>query len=228
MQGKLIVFEGVEGSGKSTQLTRLQAWLKAYAPFQKLQAAGIVPDLVITREPGGTNLGQSLRSLLLDHQPETALGARAELLLYAADRAQHIEEVIVPALQAGSWILCDRFIDSTVAYQGYGRGLSLSLIDQLNGIATEGISGDLTFWLKLDAAQGLARSRRRGQLDRMEQATLEFHQQVQQGFEILAERNPERIVAIDAAAAEDTVTQQIQSILEQKLQTWYRKHLPTF
>ena len=85
----------------------------------------------------------------------------------------------------------------------------------------------MTFWLKLDAAQGLARSRRRGQLDRMEQATLEFHQQVQQGFEILAERNPERIVAIDAAAAEDTVAQQIQSILEQKLQTWYRKHLPT-
>ena len=228
MQGKLIVFEGVEGSGKSTQLNQLQAWLKAYAPFQKLQAAGIVPDLVITREPGGTNLGRSLRSLLLDHQPETALGARAELLLYAADRAQHIEEVIVPSIQAGSWVLCDRFIDSTVAYQGYGRGLSLSLIEQLNDIATEGIAGDLTFWLKLDAAQGLARSRRRGELDRMEQANLEFHQQVQQGFETLAERNPTRIIPIDAATSAETVAQQIQTVMEQKLQTWYKKHLPTY
>jgi dTMP kinase len=227
MQGKLIVFEGVEGSGKSTQLAQLQQWLATHPSFQKLQSAGIVPDLVSTREPGGTNLGKSLRALLLDHQPDTALGARAELLLYAADRAQHIEEVIIPALQTGSWVLCDRFIDSTVAYQGYGRGLSLSLIEQLNDIATEGISGDLTFWLKIDAAQGLARSRRRGELDRMEQANLEFHQQVQQGFETLAERNPERIVEIDAAAAKDTVTQQIQTIMEQKLKAWYRKHLPT-
>ncbi|RZM83048.1 dTMP kinase [Leptolyngbya iicbica LK] len=226
MQGKLIVFEGVEGSGKSTQLARLQHWLVAHSAFQKLQTAGIVPELIVTREPGGTNLGRSLRSLLLDHQPETALGARAELLLYAADRAQHIEEVICPALQAGSWVLCDRFIDSTVAYQGYGRGLSLSLIEQLNDIATEGISGDLTFWLKLDAAQGLSRSRRRGSLDRMEQTHLEFHQQVQQGFETLAERHPERIVTIDAAVTEDTVAQQIQTIMEQKLKTWYRKHLP--
>jgi dTMP kinase len=227
MQGKLIVFEGVEGSGKSTQLTRLQQWLVTHPSFQKLQTTGVVPDLVVTREPGGTNLGRSLRSLLLDHQPETALGARAELLLYAADRAQHIEEVIVPALQAGSWVLCDRFIDSTVAYQGYGRGLSLSLIEQLNDIATEGVSGDLTFWLKLDAAQGLTRSRHRGALDRMEQANLEFHQQVQQGFETLAERNPARIVTIDAAASEDTVALQIQTLMEQKLKAWYRKHLPT-
>lgn len=228
MQGKLIVFEGVEGSGKSTQLVRLQQWLGQNLLFQKLQAMGIVPALVVTREPGGTTLGQSLRALLLNHQPDVAVGARAELLLYAADRAQHMEEVIRPALQAGSWVLCDRFIDSTVAYQGYGRGLSLSLIEQLNEIATEGLAGDLTFWLQLDAAQGLNRSRTRGELDRMEQASLAFHQQVQQGFETLAEGHPERIVPIHAAQSEEAVAQAIQIVMEQRLQTWYRQYLPVY
>ena len=228
MQGKLIVFEGVEGSGKSTQLLKLQHWLSAQPRFQKLQSAGIVPDLIVTREPGGTALGRSLRTLLLDGDSGIPLGARAELLLYAADRAQHIDEVIRPALEAGSWVLCDRFIDSTVAYQGYGRGLSLALIEQLNAIATAGIAGHLTFWLQLDAAQGLSRSRTRGQLDRMEQTSLAFHQQVQQGFETLAERHPDRIVAIDAAQSEAAVTQQIQTVMEQRLQAWYGKHLPTY
>jgi len=228
MQGKLIVFEGVEGSGKSTQLPKLQTWLQEQPLFQKLQSAGIIPAVVITREPGGTRLGQSLRTLLLDGPAEVSLGARAELLLYAADRAQHIEEVIRPALAAGSWVLCDRFIDSTVAYQGYGRGLSLSLIEQLNAIATEGIAGHLTFWLQLDAAQGLSRSRHRGQLDRMEQTNLEFHQQVQQGFETLAEQHPERIVTIDAAQSEGAVAQQIQTVMEQRLKAWYGKRLSIY
>ena len=228
MPGKLIVFEGVEGSGKSTQLVNLQRWLEGHELFQKLQGMGTVPALVVTREPGGTALGRSLRALLLNHQPEVALGARAELLLYAADRAQHMEEVICPALQAGSWVLCDRFIDSTVAYQGYGRGLSLSLIEQLNAIATEGISGDLTFWLQLEAVQGLDRSRTRGQLDRMEQTSLEFHQQVQQGFETLAEGHPDRIVPIAAAESEEAVAQAIQTVMEQRLQTWYRQYLPSY
>ncbi len=228
MQGKLIVFEGVEGSGKSTQLVKLQQWLQAHEFFQKLQAIETIPALVITREPGGTTLGQSLRALLLNHQPEVTLGAKAELLLYAADRAQHLEEVIRPALQAGSWVLCDRFIDSTVAYQGYGRGLSLSLIEQLNEIATEGISGDLTFWLQLEAAQGLNRSRHRGQLDRMEQTSLAFHQQVQQGFETLAEGYPERIVSINADQSEEAVAQAIQTVMEQRLQIWYRQYLTAY
>ncbi|MEM6519095.1 MAG: dTMP kinase [Cyanobacteria bacterium P01_C01_bin.70] len=228
MDGKLIVFEGVEGSGKSTQLAQLYQWLQSHDVFQKLQSAGTVPNIVVTREPGGTQLGRSLRSLLLDSPSETALGARAELLLYAADRAQHLEEVIRPALQTGSWVLCDRFIDSTVAYQGYGRGLSLSLIEQLNAIATEGIAGHLTLWLQLDAAEGLSRSRSRGQLDRMEQTSLEFHQQVQQGFETLAEQHPNRIVAIDAAQPAATVAQQIQSVMEQRLKTWYGKRLLTY
>lgn len=225
MQGKLIVFEGVEGSGKSTQLSKLQSWLQGCDVFQKLQSAGVVNNVLTTREPGGTALGKSLRSLLLDGQSDIALGARAELLLYAADRAQHMEEVIRPALQAGNWVLCDRFIDSTVAYQGYGRGLSLSLIEQLNAIATEGLSGDLTFWLQLDAAVGLRRSRSRGQLDRMEQTSLAFHEQVQQGFETLAEQHPERIVPINADQLETAVALQIQTVIEQRLRRWYGKHL---
>ena len=227
MSGKLIVFEGVEGSGKSTQLLRLQQWLAVHPIIQKLRACDIVPSIITTREPGGTELGKALRSLLLDNQ-SAALGAQAELLLYAADRAQHIEEVIVPAIEAGSWVLCDRFIDSTVAYQGYGRGLSLSLIEQLNAIATQGTSGHLTLWLQLDAEQGLARSHRRGQLDRLEQSGLTFHQQVQQGFETLAEQHPERIVPIDATQSEEGVAQQIQTVLEQRINTWYGRYLQIY
>ena len=227
MSGKLIVFEGVEGSGKSTQLLRLQQWLVTHPMVQKLQACDVVPSIITTREPGGTELGKALRSLLLDNQ-SAALGAQAELLLYAADRAQHIEEVIVPAIEAGSWVLCDRFIDSTVAYQGYGRGLSLSLIEQLNAIATQGISGHLTLWLQLDAEQGLTRSHSRGQLDRLEQSGLTFHQQVQQGFETLAEQHPERIVPIDATQSEEGVAQQIQTVLEQRINTWYGRYLQIY
>jgi dTMP kinase len=225
MQGKLIVFEGVEGSGKSTQLANLQQWLNSQPSFRTLQSTGKIPEVITTREPGGTALGRSLRNLLLDQQSDISLGARAELLLYAADRAQHVEEVIRPALQAGSWVLCDRFIDSTVAYQGYGRGVSLALIEQLNAIATPGIVGDLTLWLQLDADQGLARSRRRGQLDRMEQTSLEFHHQVQLGFETLAAQHPDRIVPIDGTQAEAAVAHQIQTVIEQRLTTWYGKHL---
>lgn len=223
MQGKLIVFEGVEGSGKSTQLLKLEHWLKHHPDFQKLQSHGTVSKIIVTREPGGTRLGKALRDLLLSSQSTVELGSRAELMLYAADRAQHIEEVILPALRAGNWVLCDRFIDSTVAYQGYGRGLSLSLIEKLNCIATQGISGHLTFWLQLNAEQGLARSRSRGQLDRIEQASLEFHKQVQQGFETLAEQHPDRIFPIDAAQPEESVAQQVQAVMTQHLKRWYGK-----
>ncbi|MBE7380736.1 MAG: dTMP kinase [Leptolyngbya sp. SIO1E4] len=228
MEGKLIVFEGVEGSGKSTQILHLKRWLQTHAGFQHLQSQGIIPALIVTREPGGTSLGTALRSLLLESQSAVPLQSQAELLLYAADRAQHVEEVIRPALQAGSWVVCDRFIDSTVAYQGYGRGLSLSLIEQLNQIATQGISCHLTLWLQLNAEAGLARSQSRGQLDRMEQANLQFHQQVQQGFEALAVQYPERIVPIDATPREMTVAQQIQTVVEQRLQAWYGTHLQAY
>lgn len=221
MQGKLIVFEGVEGCGKSTQLRALTQWLSQTSgdsttggpPALSPQSR---PSLVITREPGGTDLGTDLRQLLL----EKPMAHQTELLLYAADRAQHVEEVIRPALAAGKWILCDRFIDSTVAYQGYGRGLDLGLIEQLNQVATGGLVPDLTLWLQLDAATGLARTHQRGSADRMEQADLAFHQRVQRGFETLARQHPDRIVAINAALPPAAVTEAIVAIINHHLQPW--------
>lgn len=222
MKGKLIVFEGVEGSGKSTQIQHLRGWLETHSRFQSLQIQGTIPAIVTTREPGGTALGNSLRSLLLNSESSTLLGVKSELLMYAADRAQHVEEVIIPALKAGSWVLCDRFIDSTVAYQGYGRGVSLELIEQLNHIAVQGTPYHLTLWLQLAVEAGLARSQSRGQLDRMEQADLSFHRRVQQGFEVLAQQYPDRIVPINAAPSEHQVAQQIQAVIERYLHQWYR------
>lgn len=227
MRGKLIVFEGVEGCGKSTQLQRLREHLAQSVPFQALQAQGIIPELLTTREPGGTDLGIGLRRLLLDSQHDVAIAPRAELLLYAADRAQHIEEMILPALEAGSWVLCDRFTDSTVAYQGYGRGLDLGLIQALNQVATAGLVPDLTIWLKLAVEQGLARAQRRGSKDRMEQAALAFHQRVQHGFETLAQQFPERRATIDGAQSADVVAAQINTVVHDILAQWYQPFLAT-
>lgn len=225
MPGKLLVFEGVEGCGKSTQLKRLHGALEQSDRLQQLQRQGLIPQILTTREPGGTELGLGLRQLLLGYHGGAAMASRAELLLYAADRAQHVEELIRPALARGCWVLCDRYTDSTVAYQGYGRGLDLELIDQLNQVATGGLVPDLTLWLKLDAATGLARTCQRGAADRMEQADLAFHQRVQGGFEALAEQYPERIVAIDAMGAVDAVAAEIFAVVEGCLHQWYAPSL---
>lgn len=221
MQGKLIVFEGVEGSGKTTQITQTQAWLIQSGMLEQLQQQGRVSQLVLTREPGGTMLGKTLRQLLL-HSAEEAITDRTELLLYAADRAQHVTAFLQPLLEAGALILCDRYTDSTVAYQGYGRGLDHQLIDQLNQIATGGLQSDLTLWLDVESEIGLSRARQRAAQDRIEQADLSFHQRVQQGFTELSKRYPERIVRIDANPDPEAIAQQIQAILRQKLLTWYR------
>jgi dTMP kinase len=218
MQGRLIVFEGVEGCGKTTQLRRSQAWL--LEQFEKLGCDSML-SVMTTREPGGTELGLGLRQLLLDHRAQEPIQDRAELLLYAADRAQHVTGYLQPHLAAGALILCDRYTDSTVAYQGYGRGLSLPLIEQLNQIATTGLVSDLTLWLDVEVEVGLARMQRRGQADRMEQANLEFHRRVQQGFQALYEEHPQRIVRIDASLSEEAVAEQVQQVLSQRLSQWY-------
>ncbi|NJN29184.1 MAG: dTMP kinase [Synechococcales cyanobacterium RM1_1_8] len=229
MLGKFIVFEGIDGCGKTTQLHRLAQWL----PQQLLEkqvvlgqarphpgaagpAAGRSPHLLLTKEPGATELGRTLRHLLLtppagpDAEP---MAPPAELLLYAADRAQHVAQQLRPALAAGAWVLCDRYEDSTWAYQGKGRGLDLDLIEQLNGIATDGLHSDLTLWLDLDPAETGRRLRDRGQADRLEQADAAFHQRVSQGFAQLAQRHPQRIVRIDAQGSEDEVAQRIQQVV---------------
>jgi dTMP kinase len=221
MQGKLIVFEGGEGAGKTTQLARSQQWLEDSGILSTLKQHGWIAGLTVTREPGGTELGQQLRQLLLHAQTNEPIQARAELLLYAADRAQHVEQMLRPQLEKGMLILCDRYTDSTVAYQGYGRGLDLQLIQQLNQGATNGLDSDLTLWLDVEVEAGLRRTQQRGAADRMEQSALAFHQRVRAGFQTLAAQQSQRVVRIDANGDPDAVTQQIQSILKQKLSQWY-------
>ncbi len=207
MMGKLIVFEGVEGAGKTTQIERTFDWLQTCVPNHI--------SLYKTREPGGTEIGMDLRHLLLLGE-NGALHQRTELLLYAADRAQHVEQFLKPKLEQGAIILCDRYTDSTIAYQGYGRGIDLELIHQLNQIATLGLTSDLTLWFDIDVEQGLARAKKRGSVDRMEQADLAFHQRVRQGFRDLAAADPQRMVRIEANLPETEVQQQVCQVLQAK------------
>ncbi|MBW4526093.1 MAG: dTMP kinase [Phormidium tanganyikae FI6-MK23] len=209
MDGKLIVFEGIEGCGKTTQLERSRQWLRT------IQSA----DVISTREPGGTQLGASIRQLLL-HSDDEPIHDRTELLLYAADRAQHVEHFLRPHLERGALILCDRYTDSTIAYQGYGRGLNFQLIDQLNQVATGGLQSDLTIWLDIDVEIGFERMKQRGKRDRIEQASLDFHRRVQMGFTKLAEENRDRIVRIDGSGSELTVAEQVKAALSQAFTRW--------
>lgn len=205
--GKLIVFEGVEGCGKTTQIQRTLSWLQAIFPSQKV---------VVTRQPGGTELGIEIRRLLLDYSGEKLIHSLTELLLYASDRAQHVLEVLKPELDNKSIILCDRYTDSTIAYQGYGRGLDLALIHQLNQLATGGLKSDLTIWLDIDVEVSLARKRGSGVADRIEKEAIAFHRRVQQGYTQLAKEN-NRIMQVDASLNEIAVQEQIQAILRQHL-----------
>ena len=220
MIGKFIVFEGVEGGGKTTQIELLRDCLLGKEELRQILSKYINEQVVITREPGGTKLGKALRKLLLSSDVlAEKIQNTSELLLYAADRAQHVEALIKPCLEKGAIVLCDRFIDSTIAYQGYGHGLDLELIQQLNSIATGGLKSDLTFWLDLDVEIGLSRVKNRGNFDRMEQANIEFHRRVQQGYQELAKNNS-LIVRIDANLTREKVQQQIQEIIMQKLVEW--------
>ncbi|MEA5470530.1 dTMP kinase [Spirulina sp. 06S082] len=205
--GLLITFEGVEGAGKTTQIERSRDWLQHHFNNK-------IP-IITTREPGGTILGQELRRLLLAiTQPTIEPTTTTELLLYAADRAQHVEEMLKPELERGAIILCDRYTDSTIAYQGFGREIDLKLINSLNKIATGGLESHLTFWLDVEVEIGLKRAKERGkQSDRLESSDLAFHQRVRQGFAQLAAQNPHRIVKIDARPSASDVQIKIQQIL---------------
>lgn len=209
--GYFIVFEGIDGCGKSTQLQQLVEWLPRTPLLQPGQA------IVATREPGDTALGQALRSLLLTQDwADQPLQPLAELLLYAADRAQHVESVLKPQLAAGSVVLCDRYVDSTVAYQGYGRGLDQTAIAQLNALATTGLRSDLTLWLDLPVAIATERRQHRGQSDRMEAAGLAFQERLRHGFETIAAAEPDRVVRIDAVGDPDQVAARIQAVVQQR------------
>jgi len=182
MKGKFIVIEGIDGSGKTTQISQLSKWLNETDLIPKTN------QLVITREPGGTQLGQSIRSLLLDTSRKIKPDSITELLLYAADRAQHVNEIIRPSLNKGDWVISDRFCGSTLAYQGYGRKLDIKLIKKLEAIATQGISPDITFLLDIPVEESIKRRMNREE-DRMEKEGREFLSQVSLGFKTLAEDN---------------------------------------
>lgn len=197
MSGCFITFEGVEGCGKSTQITLL---------WEYLVESGY--DVIVTREPGGTPIAEAIRGVLLNPDHE-AMGSTAELLLYAAARAQHVYEKIAPALAAGQVVLCDRFADSTTAYQGGGRGLHSDLLNTLNDIATGGVWPDCTLLIDVPVEVGLERARHRGRKDRIEQESIDFHERVRAGFLALATAEPERITTIPGEAPVDEVHQAI-------------------
>lgn len=203
--GRFIVFEGIDGCGKTTQLQRIGAWLA--------DRLGRKPHL--TKEPGDTPLGVALRSLLLDRTWEPSLAPLAELLLYGADRAQHVE-TLRPRLAAGQWVLCDRYTASTMAYQGYGRQLDRALVDQLNALASGGLRPNLTIWLDLPLEESARRRRDRGPGDRMEQADSAFHRRVHEGFIAQAAADPSW-VRIDGMGPVDQVEGRIRSVMGERL-----------
>ena len=192
MKGKFIVFEGIDGSGKTTQINQLSKWLIG---------TDLIPEnnkLIITREPGGTKLGKSIRSLLLDTSREKSPDSITELLLYAADRSQHVNEIIRPTLDQGDWVISDRFCGSTLAYQGYGRKLDINLIKDLEAIATQGIAPDITFLLDIPIEESIRRRRNRKD-DRIEKEGREFLSNVSLGFQSLSEdSNWKKISAINS------------------------------
>ncbi len=201
-----ITFEGPEGAGKSTQLERLKNTLStlSHAP-------------VVTREPGGTPLGTRIRQLVL-LEPDLEIDSLPEFLLYSASRAQLVANVIQPALHAGEIVICDRYADSSLAYQGHGRGLNKAMLEQITYAATGGLKPDLTVLLDLDPVIGLERAAKRGQPDRLEQADLGFHQRVRQGFLALAKAEPQRFLTLDATLDPDTLEAKIWAAIKAKLE----------
>ncbi len=206
-RGKFITLEGVEGTGKTTQCALLCDYLR-----------GREIDLLETREPGGTRLGEDIRPLLLapaDHGP----CAEAELLLFLAARAQLAAEAIRPALDCGKWVVCDRFSDATLAYQGYGRGVDLDAIRRLNEFATGGLKPDVTILLDLDVETGIRRAIEGkkefcGNGDRMEKESAEFHRLVRKGYLQIAEQEPDRIRTIQVTGSIQEIHETIVSLVE--------------
>jgi len=201
MTGKFITLEGGEGVGKSTNLLYIE---------KTLRQQGI--ELILTREPGGTRLGEALRSVLLGDDAE-GIGAKAELLTMFAARAEHIEKVIEPALQAGTWVLCDRFTDATYAYQGGGRGLKFEQIAIIEQWVQGGLRPDLTILLDAPVEVGMARAAARGEADRFEREPKAFFESVTQAYRERARQHPERYSVVDASLPLSDVQAQIEETL---------------
>lgn len=202
-KGLFITFEGADGSGKTTQLNNIKTFLeeKGY-------------DVVITREPGALDIGQKIRNILLHH--DGIVPDKCEMFLFLADRANHVETFIKPAIEQGKIVLCDRHTDSTIAYQGYGRGQDINLLKDLNKIAVNGINPDLT--LLFDVSTETAQTRVGSEKDRMESAGIEFHKKVRNGYLELQKENPNRIKLINANNSIETVFEDTKNIIIKLLQ----------
>lgn len=208
MPGKFITFEGPEGSGKSTQIKLL---------VEKLETEGF--EITCTREPGGTSTGEAIRNLLQHDAAGEPLSERSELLLFTASRAQLMDRVILPSLGNGGWVLCDRFIDSTMAYQGYARGMDVQTLDSINDFAIYGRKPDLTILLDLEVEAGFQRLEERYSdstetHDRFEREARDFHQRVRSGYHQLAEREPERFAIVNADRSIEEVASDVWSAVK--------------
>jgi len=207
MKGKFIVLEGIDGCGKTTQINALSKWLPK---------SGLINEnktLIQTREPGGSILGREIRDMILKNNKFDSPSILTELLLYSADRAEHISKIILPALQNGNWIISDRFSGSTLAYQGYGRGISIDIIKELENIVCQNIRPDLTFFLEISPEESILR-RKNKVADRIESEGLEFLKKVNNGFKLIALENDWEIIK----ASEDlnSISRQIQNSLINK------------
>lgn len=196
-----ITFEGPEGSGKSTQIRLLVEWLRAQGR-----------EVVLTREPGGTVIGDQIRGVLHDVD-NTAMAASAEILLYSASRAQLVNELVRPSLAANKIVLCDRFFDSTYAYQGYGRGLDLASLQMITQFATGGLKPDLTLMLDIDVSRGIARRvDNNEEMNRLDLEKIEFHERVRQGYFALIDAEPDRWRVIDADRPIDVIQSELRGL----------------
>tara|TARA_B100000287_G_scaffold321672_1_gene305597 strand:+ start:2049 stop:2678 length:630 start_codon:yes stop_codon:yes gene_type:complete len=188
MRGKFIVIEGIDGCGKTTQIDEISKWLPT---------SGLMGDsskLVTTREPGGSLLGKKLRNLILDNNKNNQPSSLAELLLYSADRAEHVAKIISPALDKEDWVLSDRFADSTLAYQGYGRNINLEIIKNIESIVCQGEHPDLTIFLEISAEESILR-RKNLVPDRIESEGIRFLQKVNEGFKIIAKEKNWKVIS---------------------------------
>ncbi len=201
--GKFITIEGIEGAGKSTAIKYIEAYLLSQGK-----------KVLLTREPGGTPVAEEIRQLVLSPNTKEVIDSKAELLLMFAGRAQHLARLILPALSAGNWLVCDRFVDATYAYQCAGRGLAEKWVALLEEFVVGSLRPDLTLLLDLDPALGLARSRRRGPQDRFEKEKVAFFEKVRQSYLERAQREPNRFCVIDASQSLLTVQDDLRRILE--------------
>ena len=201
----LITFEGIEGSGKSTQANLLSEFL-----------SGKGYKVTLTREPGWGHLGNLIRTIILEER-ELVLAPMAELFLFCADRAQHVKDFIAPRLKNGEIVICDRFYDSTVVYQGYGRKLDMRLVNKAAKASALDVTPDITFLLNLPVREGLARLKERGSITKMDEEPLEFHELIRQGYMLIARREPERIKSVNAAGDITTVHEEIKALVMERL-----------